>query len=341
MKAAIYYGPRDIRVEEIERPKAGEHGIVVKTRAAAICGTDLHFYKTAWKGLPVDTIARGHENAGDVVEVGANIQDVKIGDRVWATGFLPCFECERCKRGEYYRCRNLKLGGQWGLHGGFAEYFWIPVLVLNRNVIKLPETMSYQEGALIEPVGIGLGAAKNADPKPDDVAVVLGAGMVGLGAVATLKDSGVSKIMASEISDKRRQVAKELGADVIINPAQEDVVKRVMEETSRRGADIVVEAAGKPATCLQSMDIVRRGGKIVPVALYEGPFESNPNPLVLKRVIVIGGITADFFGAFELIKAGRIKDKQVVTHTFPLDKINEAFETAMNPSESIKVMIEP
>jgi threonine dehydrogenase-like Zn-dependent dehydrogenase len=89
------------------------------------------------------------------------------------------------------------------------------------------------------------------------------------------------------------------------------------------------------------MDMVRRGGKIVPVALYEEPFESNPNPLVLKRIIVIGGTTADFFGAFELIKAGKITDKQVVTHTFPLDRINEAFETAMNPSESIKVMIEP
>ena len=118
-------------------------------------------------------------------------------------------------------------------------------------------------------------------------------------------------------------------------------MKRVMEETAGRGTDIVVEAAGKAATFLQSMDIVRRGGKIVPVALYEGPFESNPNPLVLKRIIVIGGTTADFFSAFELMKAGRIKDKQVVTHTFPLDKINEAFETAMDPSESIKVIIEP
>jgi len=156
-----------------------------------------------------------------------------------------------------------------------------------------------------------------------------------------LKDSGVSKIMASEISDKRRQAAKELGADVIINPAREDVVKRVREETSGRGADIVVEAAGKPATFLQSMEIVRRGGKIVPVALYEESFQSNPNPLVLKRITVIGGTTVDFFSAFELIKAGRIKDKQVVTHSFALDKINEAFETAMNPSESIKVMIEP
>ena len=235
-----------------------------------------------------------------------------------------------------------------GLHGGFAEYLWVPVVVLPQedtdivpNVIKLPETMSYQDGVLIEPINVGAGVVKYAEPKTSDVAVVLGAGTIGLGTVVNLKAKGVSRILVTDISEKRLQAARELGADLVLNPAKEDVVKRVMEETSGKGADIVVETAGKPVTFLQSIDMVRRGGKIMMAGLYEEPVEFNPNLLVLKAVRTIGCSDAHFAESFELMKAGKVKDKQVVTHTFPLDRINEAFETAINTKESIKVMIEP
>ena len=349
MKAAVFYGPRDIRIEEVERPSAGDDGIVVRVRAAGVCGSDLHPYKQAAAGRPVEGIARGHENAGEVVEVGANVKDVKVGDRVWVEAALPCFECEWCKkegyRENYLRCRNVKVGGIRGLHGGFAEYLWVPVVVLPQegtdilpSVIKLPDAMSYQDGALIEPVSVG--AVKYAEPTTDDVAVILGAGIIGLGTVANLKALGVRRIIATDVSEKRLQAARELGADLVLNPAKADIVRRVMEETGR-GADIAVETAGKPETFRTSIDIVRRGGKIMMVGLYEEPVEFSPNLLVMKAVRTIGCIDAHFNEGFEIMKAGRVKDRQVVSHTFPLDRINEAFKTAIDTHESIKVMIEP
>ncbi|MBA7617510.1 putative zinc-type alcohol dehydrogenase-like protein YdjJ [subsurface metagenome] len=286
-----------------------------------------------------------------MVEVGAKVTDVKLGDRVWGTALLPCFKCEWCQRKEYIRCPNVKVGGIWGLHGGFAEYVWFPVILLNRNVVKLAETMSYHDGVLIEPISVGVGIVKRAEPKTDDVVVVLGAGIIGLGTVVNLKALGVSKVIVSEVSEKRLQVAKELGADILINAGKEDVVKRVMDDTSGRGADIVVEVAGKPVTFLQSIDMVRPDGKIMIAATYEESFEFNPSlarpgmpkTSLLRKAIRMFGCYGggNFQGSFELIKAGKVKDKQVVTHVFPLDRIKEAFETQMNAKESIKVMIEP
>jgi len=351
MKAAIFYGPGDIRIEEVERPTAADDGIVVRVRAAGICGSDLHPYKVATAGRTPERIARGHENAGDVVEVGANVKDVKVGDRVWVESVLPCYECDWCKqegyRKNYLRCRNAKLGGIRGMHGGFAEYIGVPLVVLPQegadvlpSVIKLPETMSYQDGVLIEPMSVGAGAVKYAEPTTDDVAVILGAGIIGLGTVANLKAADVRRIIVTDVSEKRLQAAREIGADVILNPAEDDVVKRVMEETGR-GADVVVETAGKPDTFRAAIDMVRRGGKIMMVGLYEEPVEFSPNLLVMKAVRTIGCIDAHFNEGFEIMKAGRVKDRQVVSHTFPLDRIDEAFKTAIDTHESIKVMVEP
>ena len=200
--------------------------------------------------------------------------------------------------------------------------------------------MSYQDGVLIEPVSVGAGAVKYAEPTTDDVAVVLGAGIIGLGTVANLKALGVRRIIVTDVSPKRLGAARDLGADLILNPAEEDIVGRVMAETGG-GADIVVETAGKPDTFRQSINMVRRGGKIMMVGLYEEPVEFSPNLLVLKAIRTIGCIDAHFLEGFEIMKAGWVKDRQVVSHTFPLDRINEAFETAIDTNESIKVMIEP
>lgn len=352
MKVAILHGPGDMRIEEVERPQAGDDGIVVRVRAAGICGSDLHPYKKGLGGSPAQRMAAGHENAGDVIEVGANVEDVKVGDRVWVEAVLPCFECKWCKeegyKRDYFRCRNLKAGGIHGLHGGFAEYLWVPMVVLPEkgadivpSVIKLPDTMSYQEGALIEPISVGAYVVKTAEPEPDDVAAVLGAGIIGLATLVNLKVAGVSRVIISDISEKRLQAAKEFGAELALNPTDVDIVKQVMKETSGKGADIVVDAAGLPETFHQATQMVRRDGKMMLVAIYEEPVEFNPNILVLKGTRTIGCISPAFLESFEVMKAGKVKDKQVVSHAFPLDRINEAFEMAVNTRESIKVMIEP
>ncbi len=349
MKAAIYHGAGDIRIEEIDYPKAGDVGIVVKVRAVGICGTDVHAYQTTRTGYATGK-AIGHEFCGDVVEVGRGVTDISVGDRVWAGAMLPCFQCDACQQGEYFRCRDVKGGGVSGLDGAFAEHVWVPVAVLNRNVIRVADSVSYRDGALIEPAGVGVGAVHRAEPETTDTVVVLGVGVVGLGAVAALKDMGVTRVIASDISEKRLAAAGELGADLLINAIEEDVVARVMEETSGRGADIVVEAAGKPVTFLQSIDMVRRDGKVMVVATYTEPFEFDPSltrpglrmsSLVRKAVRMLGCYGGDNHGCYDLIRRGKLTASQLVTHTFPLDEVEKAFQTQMNVGESIKVMFEP
>ena len=334
MKIGILYGTRDIRVEEIETPKPGDGGMLVRVRACGICGSDLHAYKNASR--TTTGIARGHEITGDVVEVGANVRDVKVGDRVFANSVIPCFKCEACKRKDYWQCPEMKQGG-FTANGGFAEYLLVPT----PYITKLTETMSYQDGALAEPTGVGCAVVNAVEPKTDGAAVVLGVGMVGLGAVAKLRALGVSKVIASDISEKRLEAAKELGADLVINPTEEDVVKRVMEETSGRGADSVIETAGLPVTFLQAIDMGGMNSRIGIVTGTEEPFEFNPGVLLRKKNRIIPVLGSAFRDGFEVVKAGGVKDRQVVSHAFPLDRINEAFETAINTKESVKVMIEP
>jgi threonine dehydrogenase-like Zn-dependent dehydrogenase len=346
MKAAVYYGKEDIRIEELDRPMAGDHGMVMRVRAAGICGSDLHYYKdlhhyTSVSPLCKPGVVLGHENCGDVVEVGAKVKDLEEGDRVFAVGYLPCFECEMCKKEAYTKCRDRKGSTGYGLNGGFAEYVWVPVVMPNRNVFKLTETMSYQDGSLIEPVAVGAQVVKFTEPQLEDVAVVLGAGMIGLGAVATFKALAVSKIIVSDISDRRLQAAKELGADLIINAAKENVEKLIMEETSGRGADIVIEAAGQPVTFSQSLNVVRREGKVGLVAAFEELCEFSPDTIRRKRLRIIPSLGNDFPAGYQIVKAGGVKDSQVVSHAFPLEKIKRAFEIAIDTRESIKVMIEP
>lgn len=349
MKAAIYYGPRDIRVEDVERTGPGDAGIIVRVRAAGICGTDVHAYRSARIQYATGKVL-GHEFSGDVVEIGSDVTGIDVGDRVWAISMLPCFRCEACRKREYFRCRDVKGGGVSGHDGAFSEYTWVPVAVLNRTVIRLDDHVGYQDGALVEPVGVGTGAARRADPESTDTVVVLGAGLVGLGAVATFKDMGVAKIIVSDVSEKRLAAAGELGADVLINAAEKDSVEEVMGETSGNGADIVAEAAGIALTFHQSIDMVRRDGKVMAVATYDEPFEFDPSlarpglrmsSLVRKAVRMIGCYGGDNHGAYDLIRKGKLTAGQVVTHTFPLDEIEQAFKVQMDSRESIKVMIEP
>ncbi len=348
MKAAIHYGPKDYRIEEIEDPSAGEDGLVVKVKAAGVCGGDLHAYKGLYLERPPGKMVYGHENAGEVAEVGSNVKDFKVGDRVFSEALGVCFECDACKRKDFGRCAGgIKVAGLFGLDGGFAEYLWLPAVFRDpatgvvSNVFKLPDTMTFEEGALVEPVNIGLGVAKSLKPEPGHIVLVIGAGMIGLSAVLGLKSLGVNKVISCDISARRLEAAGELGADVVINAEKEDVVERVMAETGGKGAHIVVEAAGVPKTFRQAIGSVRPGGRVSVVAYFEEPVEFSPHWLIGKHVTIVPGGGGSFRDAFDLIKTGAVKKEQVISHVFPLDKINDAHDIAIDTKESVKVMIAP
>ena len=348
MRAAIYNGPRDYQIEDIDDPIARDDGLVVKVRAAGICGGDLHAYKDRHLERPPGRLVYGHENAGEVVEVGRNVEGIEVGDRVFAEAFGFCFDCDACRQGNYMQCTTgLRVAGLLAQHGGFAEYLSVPVVMRHpksgapTNIFKLPENMSFGEGALVEPVNIGVGVTQGLQLRGDETVLVVGAGMVGLGTVMCLRSTGVARIMCSDVSDMRLGVAAELGADVVLNSASDDVVARVREETGGRGADIVIEAAGVAESFDQALGSVCRGGRLSVVAYFEKPVTFEPHQLINRGVRMLPGGGGNFHDAFVLLAAGGVKGDRVITHTFPLDQINEAHETAIDTRKSIKVMIDP
>ena len=335
MKAAVFHGPGDFRVENVSDPVLDPDGVILRVKACGICGSDVHTYHQG--GLPGAPRVLGHEFSGEVIEAGANVTGIKKGDR---------------------------LAGRGG--AAFAEYIGIPRALLDKSfdcwTVMLPEDMSYDVGATIEPVSCGVNAAKRAEPRAEDIVVVLGAGIIGQSTWQAFKAMGVSRVIVSELGRKRLEAAQALGADMVINAAEEDPVERINEITSGEGADIVADCAGSASTLRQATEMVRGGGywqmmrgprggtaidllsdggKIMQVGNSERLAEWQPATVSAKGVRVIGCIVGRVGEALELMRAGKINTEPLVTHEFPLEEITEAFEMQARPEEAVKVLSKP
>jgi threonine dehydrogenase-like Zn-dependent dehydrogenase len=364
MKAAIYYGPGDIRLEQIERPRAEDGidglGMVMKVGACGVCSVmDLPAWKRTWLTYGTGH-ALGHEFSGEVVEVGPRVTAVKVGDKAYGLSYRPCYECKACQARDWARCANFNKGAVGErINGGFAEYLLFP-FVTDQNIIKLPQTMSFRDGALIEPLSLGAGLANKA--KSGDVVVIFGQELTGLGALARLKEGNVArKIIVCDVSGERLKASQELGADIVVDELNEDIVQVVNKETTDEGAEVVIVTVGRPNNFQQAIDVARHMGTIWLGTSYDAPFLFHPT---LQRpgspwsnITQKGGVsihcawgtlgareqrpTGVWLQALKLIQSGRVTADKYVTHVFPLEKIKEAFWTAMDPHKSIKVMIEP
>lgn len=335
MKAAVFYGSRDIRVEEVATPGLEAGDVLIRVRACGICGSDLHAYKLGlFPGLGVPVGAgriMGHEFSGDVVEVSGQVEGVKVGDRVTAIGF-----------------------------GANAEYFKVPAL-MTPLIVHLPPEVSYEEAATNEPLANSVHAVGLASPADGETIVILGAGIIGLGVLQVLKAMHSTKVIVTDLSDKRLAMAQELGADVIINAAREDPYLKIlemtgstplmfMEEWPMSSVDTVFDCAGgttehtgTPALW-QGLLMVKENGKVVVVAIFEKPFEIEYNIIVRKGIKVFGswGWSLDEFAqSVELMRSGKVDRKPLITHKFPLDRAKEAYETQLKAEESIKVLLKP
>ena len=337
MKAAVYRGVQNIVVEDVPEPVIEPGAVIVKVHSCGICGSDIHSYQRGPRGGRTDLIP-GHEFSGDIVEVGAGITGVKKGDRVVAMSGRSCGECYWCKRGEITRCSKLTMVGL-GIPGAFAEYVLVPNFSLGLYAAKLPASLTYEEGATAEPVAVGYHGVVQIQPKPDDTAVVIGAGFIGLAIIQILKSLGVKQIIASGHRPKRLQLAKESGADRVIDGAREDIVPIVKEVTGGKGADSVFDVAGTETTFRQAVQMVRKGGSIDVVGLYGQPFSLSPSAFGGDVSLINCGLRWDLPGAVDLMKKGKVHAKPLISHQFPLSQAKEAFDTALGVADAVKVIV--
>ncbi len=336
MKAGVMGNAQQISLQEIPYPKLENQGIIVKVKAAGICGSDIHFYQRGGPGTVM-----GHEFAGDVVKIGSKVDGLEIGDRVVAMGGKGCGVCYWCKQGDYIRCSQLGFVG-YAMPGAFAEYVAVPSVKVGQYVAKLPSTLSYEEGAAAEPLAVALYAVQQAQPKKGDVVVVLGLGIIGLCIVQILKSLGLTQVYASGHREKRLNLAIQSGAVTAVDASKEDLLPILFEKSGGKGADIVFDVAGHESTFRQAIQMTHRGGKIELVGLYSKSFDWNPSILVSNDISLLGcGLKWDLPGAVKLIEIGKVDVKPLITHKFPLQQIKEAFDCQIRSSEAIKVLVLP
>ncbi len=337
MKAAVMRGAHNIVVEEVPYPRLEPEGVIIKVRACGICGSDLHMYRHS----PPAPWRMGHEFSGDIVEVGANVSGVAVGDRVAAMCGRGCGHCYWCRQGQWLKCSEMELLG-YGLDGAFAEYVSVPHLEMGKYAAALPDNLSYEAGATAEPLSVGLYAVDRSNPRQEDTIVIIGAGVIGLGILKVLRAREFNGIILSGRRSGRLRLAEASGASVVVDAAREDIVKRVKGLTDSRGADIVYECAGNATTFQQSLDMVHRGGRVEVVGLYEEPISWNPNSIVGNDIDLGGcGLAFNLPGAIDLMRSGQVDTLPLVTHQFPLDEIKAAFETQLSADDAVKVLVKP
>lgn len=231
--------------------------------------------------------------------------------------------------------------GGFDIPGAYAEYTAVPLAILNQTVFQLPDNVSYEAGALMEPLGVGLYAARRAEPVLNDTIVIFGAGTIGLSVLAAFKTMGIFTLIVSEIAEKRCQAAMTLGANIVIDAGLDDVFLRVLKETDGKGADIAVECVGLRKPFLQAMKVLRIDGKLIQVGVFDKAFEFNPVTITTKNLRIIGCLGGDYLASMDMLRLGKIVTGNFITHEFPLANISEAFETQLQADQSIKVMIQP
>ncbi len=331
MKAALLKGPYNIEIIDTERPKLRPGQVLIKVRRCGICGSDLHAYKGKHPDFVIPVIP-GHEFSGDVVEIGEGVEKVKIGDRVTVEPLVVCGKCYFCARGEYHRCLDLKvLGAQ--ANGAFAEY----IAVDERWVYRLPDTFTYEEGAMVEPLAVAVHAVKRAEPLGDNV-LILGAGTIGLLTLQVARARGAINIIITDIVDWKLDVARRLGATVAVNPEKEDLKDVVMRYTNGLGVDVAFEAVGSPITLSQALELTRKGGNVVVIGVFEEPeVKLNIMNVVNKELNVYGSLVYnwDFERAINLIRTRRVDVRSLVSDVIKLEEIKKGFERMLAREEGI------
>ncbi|MHB8276889.1 MAG: zinc-binding dehydrogenase [Candidatus Humimicrobiaceae bacterium] len=346
MKAIVYHGINDIRLDDIAVPEINENEALLKVHAAALCGTDLRVKASGHRRIPEnDTRILGHEVAGTIAKVGKKVSGLIEGIRVAVAPVSGCGICRQCISGMQVFCsKDIVLG--LSTSGGLAEYMVIPEPhIKGGNVFIMPDNMSFDVAAVAEPLATVFTGLSACEVKPADVVLIVGAGPVGLMHMQMAKIFGAQKVIVSEILDERREMALKFGADRVVNPLKEDLKDIILNLSYGRGADAIVIAAASSEAQSQSLDLVSIGGHInffgtLPKGKEKVTIDSNK--IHYKNIKILGttGTTViNYYKTMELLSTNKINLCKFISARFNLDQYQEAFEAAKSTS-SLKVIFE-
>lgn len=356
MKSLKLYGIEDLRFEQAEKPEIKkERDVLIKIKAAGICGSDLSRYKK--QGPYVPGTVWGHEFSGEVVAVGAGVKKVRVGDRIAGVPTLTCQdqedleqECVYCKKGEYARCEKLSVVGAY-VPGGFSEYIVLP----EKNCVVVPEAISYETAALLEPSAVVLHGLYRTRLTAGSSVVIVGCGNIGLLAVTFAKIFGASNIIAVDISEAALRKAQEMGATHVVNPLHEEPVHQIQALTKGLGGDVVVEAAGSPITSAQVFAYAKKGGEVVFLGIPYSDIHIERyffEKIVRSELAIWGSwnsVSAPFPGkewttVVDLLENKQIELSSIITHRQNMEEGPAMFERLTNSRKEEyygKVMLFP
>jgi threonine 3-dehydrogenase len=328
-------------IRQVKLPVIGRTDVLVKVKVASICGTDLHIYEwDRWAQRRIHPpLIPGHEFCGEVVAHGDEVTSVKEGDFVSAEMHVACGKCVQCRTGEAHICQNVKIIGV-DADGAFAEYVAIP----ESNIWKLDPAIPIEYASILDPLGNAVHSVLAGEIAARTVAIT-GCGPIGLFAIAVARAVGASQVFAIETNAHRRKIAGQMKADVVLDPASQDVPAEILERTGGLGADVVLEMAGQPKAIRTAFDIVRRGGRISLLGLTSRPISLNFSEDIIFKGITVQGINGrrmyqTWYQMTALLKAGKLDLHEAITHRIAMKDFSSAMER-LKTGEASKILVYP
>jgi L-iditol 2-dehydrogenase len=355
MLAVVCHAPEDYRLERVKRPAAGIHELVIKIAACGICASDCKCHSGAarfWgdraKNKPAyvkPPVIPGHEFWGHVVEAGPGAEEfhgVRIGDRVIAEQIVPCTQCRYCKTGFRWMCEVHDVYGfqREVADGGMADYMRLSARAV---VHKIPDHISFEDASVTEPLSCAIHAVNRADIQLDDVVVIAGAGTLGLLMAQVVRLKTPRLLIVIDPSEERLALAQGFGADVVINPGEEDAEAIVRSLTANYGCDVYIESTGVPVGVVQGLNMIRKLGRFVEFSVFGRDTSVDWSIIGEEKELDLRGahLSGDCYPiAIDLLARGLVKADGIVTHTFPLSEWEAAIQLA-NSMDSIKVLLKP
>ena len=339
MRVAVYYNNKDVRIEERLIPKIGDGELLIKVMASGICGTDV----MEWYRIKKAPLVLGHEVAGIIADIGKNVENFKVGDRVMVSHHVPCMKCHYCLNNHNTSCETLhKTNFE---PGGFSEFIRIPKINVELGTFKVPNNVSFEEGTFVEPLGTVIRSQRLANSKENDTLLVIGSGISGLLHIKLAKLKGIKKIIAVDINEYRLNAAKKFGAHAVIN-ANDDAKSKLKDINENRLADLVIVCTGALSAAKQALSCVDKGGTILFFAVPK-PNEKLEIPIndfwrnEIKIMTSYGAAPIDLKESLELIASKKIDFNDMITHKLKFDEIQEGFRLVAEAKESLKVIVEP